>query len=122
MKRAIAGLLILGASFIGMAQADDQFSCRVSYYGVGGASGAVNVNPDDDLEFNENWAIESIEFEGNCDCTLTLYSKVDLAGCKVTKDVETESSVDYEISDIWKRSASQASFHVGCEFSQEQIA
>jgi len=64
----------------------------------------------------EELTLGELELEGNCDCTLTLYSKGDLTGCRVKQSIVTSTEKTVDASELWTRSGKSLSFAIDCNF------
>ena len=58
--------------------------------------------------------LKKMEFSGDCDCVLTIYSGNSMKGCYVKEAVITDSYESVNVQDIWKRPGYPQSFTVIC--------
>ncbi len=137
-KFAALLMLFLGASF--MLQATQAQDCVVAYYdipappeceyitdengeeeeectSVGSAAFASALNADSPVLSEPTFPLSEADFTGDCDCTLTVYSKTGLTGCKITREVGDGDGVEV-VPGIWKGKANPKSFEVVCSFPQ----
>ena len=115
-------MALLGVSLDAQAQ-----SCQLSYESVvndptiGSAARGLELDSTTPTLTEDAWALNDIDFDGNCDCTLTVYSKTSLAGCSVTKAISSTTSEHVDVvGGIWRRSADPSSFTVTCNFDSEE--
>ncbi len=134
-------MFFLGASI--MLQVTQAQDCTIGYYdiappaeceyytdengeeeeecsAVGSAAFAALLNSETATLSEPDFPLNDLDFTGDCDCTLRVYSGADLKGCSVQAGVLTESSESSEqitvLGDLWKRAANPRSFEVTCNF------
>ncbi len=120
MNKKYTALLmaLLGVSLGVQAQ-----SCQLGYEStindptIGSAAVGFELDSTTPTLTENAWELNDIEFRGDCDCTLTVYSQTSLTGCSVTKAISSTTSEHVDVvGGIWNRSANPSSFTVTCNF------
>ena len=73
-------------------------------------------------KFESQFLLDGLNLGGECECTITMYSKIDGKGCFVTKDLTSSHSatswgrnpVLYDLRDLWTRTSNPRSFRLDC--------
>ena len=123
-KYTVLLMAFLGVSII--LQGVQAQSCRLSYEDVGNNPGLGSAARGFELDSTtptlteDACALNFIDFDGDCDCTLTVYSKNSFTGCSASQAVASTSHERVQVvGGLWKRSAGPLSFTVTCQFPLE---
>jgi len=135
-KFAALLMFFLGASF--MLQAIQAQGCEVAYYdipappecetyidengeeeeectAIGSAAFAALLDSTSPTLTEPTLPLNDLDFTGDCDCTLRVYSGLNLGGCYVQEDVVSNTHINV-VGGIWTRTANPQSFEVTCTF------
>ncbi len=132
IKKTLIGLLFLGASY--MTRAQEISPCEIVYREAplepgcppGSGDAICDEGPMPAIyqfvaipgrnSFTEpNLRVKSFQFNGDCECSITLYSEENLAGCTKTVKTDTTGYDWLEVSDVWKKNTWPASLAVTCK-------